>query len=398
MEPTFVPLLRSRSAARGLTTLVLTLASLAATPLRAATPDAAEVLEPAESLEGNYLSAYIAGAARDTTAATAFYREAVKADPRNQELMERAFVAFLADGAMPKAFRTAERLVAAEPANGLAQFALGVRSLKARQFQAARTSLTKGGRGRQADLTATLLTAWAYAGAGDGKKALETVDRLKGERAYAVFRDYHAGLIAETVGNQAEAEKRLKSAYEAERNTLRIVDAYARLQSRRGQKEAALQTYAAFEAVLPRHPIVRDAVEQLKSGRTLPPLVATAQEGAAEVLCGLGAAGNTQGDELPAIVYLRLALYLNPEHPLALVTLADVFERLKQLDRANEIFTRIPEQSPVRPTAEIQIGLNLEQMGKGEEAVAQLERLRQRRPDDIEELIALGNFQRSPKK
>ncbi len=42
------------------------------------------------------------------------------------------------------------------------------------------------------------------------------------------------------------------------------------------------------------------------------------------MLYGLGAAGGQQGDELPAIVYLRLALYLNPEHALALVTLADV--------------------------------------------------------------------------
>ena len=150
-----------------------------------------------------------------------------------------------------------------------------MKHLKAKQYATARTHLAKGGRGRAADLTATLIAAWAYAGSGDGKKALETVDRLKGERAYTVFRDYHAGLIAETVGNQAEAEKRLKTAYEAERNTLRIVDAYARLQSRRGQKEAALATYTGFEAVLPRHPIVRDAVEQLKSGRTLPPLVGT---------------------------------------------------------------------------------------------------------------------------
>ena len=44
--------------------------------------------EPAESLEGNFLSAYIAGAARDTAAAASFYREAVKADPRNAELVE----------------------------------------------------------------------------------------------------------------------------------------------------------------------------------------------------------------------------------------------------------------------------------------------------------------------
>ncbi|MFL5234721.1 MAG: tetratricopeptide repeat protein [Microvirga sp.] len=403
LEPNLVPLPNTRLFARFVPILLVSAACVAASPAAAARSlatraPAASGFEPADSLEGNYLAAYIAGALRDTAAAASYYRETLKADPRNPEVLERAFVSFLADGAMPDAFRLADRVVGRDNANGLAHLALGAKHLKAKQYATARAHLAKGGRGRAADLTATLIAAWAYAGAGDGKKALETVDKLKGERAYAVFRDYHAGLIAETVGNQAEAEKRLKSAYEAERNTLRIVDAYARLQSRRGQKEAALQTYAAFEAVLPRHPIVRDAVEQLKSGRTLPPLVATAQEGAAEVLYGLGAAGNTQGDELPAIVYLRLALYLNPEHPLALVTLADVFERLKQLDRANEIFTRIPEQSPVRPTAEIQIGLNLEQMGKGEEAVAQLERLKQRRPDDIEVLMALGNVQRSRKK
>src|SRR3954465_13379065 len=305
-EPTFVPDQIRTSLRRHAAALVLAVTAVVAgapaLPARDHPPrkPAPAAFQPADSLEGNYLAAYVAGAARDTAAAATFYREALKEDMRNPDLVERAFVSFLADGAMQEGFKSAERLSGKEATSSLAQLALGVRDLKARQYASARGFLMKGSKGRAADLTATLLTAWSYAGAGDGKKALETVDKLKGERAYAVFRDYHAGLIAETVGNQAEAEKRLKSAYEAERNTLRIVDAYARLQSRRGQKEAALQTYAAFEAVLPRHPIVRDAVEQLKSGRTLPPLVATAQEGAAEVLYGLGAAGNTQGDELPA--------------------------------------------------------------------------------------------------
>src|SRR4051794_36359996 len=398
MEPTFVPLLRSRSAARGLTTLVLTLASLAATPLRAATPDAAEVLEPAESLEGNYLSAYIAGAARDTTAATAFYREAVKADPRNQELMERAFVAFLADGAMPKAFRTAERLVAAEPANGLAQFALGVRSLKARQFQAARTSLTKGGRGRQADLTATLLTAWAYAGAGEGKKALETADRLKSERAFSGFQQYHAALIADLTGNTGEAERRFATAYENGRSTLQVVDAYGRFLSSHGNKEEAIKVYTEFDKSLPRHPVVLKALDDLRAGRTLKPTVASAQDGAAEVLYGLGVVGSSQGDELTAIIYLRLALHLDPNHPLALVTLGDVYERLKQYDRANDILARIPKDSPVRASADIAIGSNLELASKSDQAVQHLEKLMQERPDDIEVIMALGNVLRSRKR
>ena len=83
-----------------------------------------------------------------------------------------------------------------------------------------------------------------------------------------------------------------------------------------------------------------------KSGKPLPPLVTIAQDGAAELLYGLGVVGNTQGDELTAIIYLRLGLDLNPDHALALVTLGDVYERLKQYDRANEIFARVPKNSP----------------------------------------------------
>ena len=164
----------------------------------------APAFQPAESLEGNYLAAYIAGAARDTAAAATFYREALKEDPRNPELLERAFVSFLADGAMQEAFRVAERLMQRDQSNGLAHLALGVRELKVRQYAKAREHLTKGGPGRAADLTSTLLTAWALAGAGDGKRALEVADKLKGERTYNVFRDYHAGLIAALVGNTAE--------------------------------------------------------------------------------------------------------------------------------------------------------------------------------------------------
>ena len=121
----------------------------------------------------------------------------------------------------------------------------------------------------------------------------------------AVFRDYHAGLIAETVGNQAEAEKRLKAAYEAERNTLRIVDAYARLQARRGQQRGGAPDLRRVRGRAAAPPDRARRLEQLKRGKPLRPLVATAQEGAAEVLYGLGAAGNTQGrraagDRLPA--------------------------------------------------------------------------------------------------
>ena len=82
--------------------------------------------------------------------------------------------------------------------------ALGTRQLKAGQHAAARQSFGRSGKGAAADLTATLLTAWSYAGANDGKRALDTVNRLRGERYFNVFRDYHAGLIANLVGDMKQ--------------------------------------------------------------------------------------------------------------------------------------------------------------------------------------------------
>jgi tetratricopeptide (TPR) repeat protein len=393
---------RARHAAV-LRALCLAAATLVAGPAFAARTQApateSQAFQPADTLEGNYLAAYIAGASRDTAAAARYYREAVKGDPRNPELLERAFVSFLADGGTAEAGRAAERLLQRDAQSGLARLALGVRYLKARQYASARAQFGKGsGRNRAADLTATLLSAWSYAGAGEGKRGLEAVDGLRADRTFAVFRDYHAGLIADLVGDRAEAEKRLKTAYEAEKTTLRIVDAYARLESRAGRRDSALAVYRAFDAVAPRNAIVRAAIEQLAAGKTLPQLIASAQEGAAEVLYGLGAAGVQPGDELPSIIYLRLALQLNPEHGLALMTLAEIYERMRQTERSIEILSRVPETSPLRPSAEIQVGLSLEQLGRSEEASKRLEALLAKRPDDTDVLTALGNVQRARKK
>ncbi|KQP53442.1 MULTISPECIES: tetratricopeptide repeat protein [unclassified Methylobacterium] len=388
---------------RTLSALALCLAASVATSVTALAAQPRESApvteyEPAESLEGNFLSAYIAGASKDTSAAASFYREAVKADPRNAELLERAFVSLLADGALPDAFRAAERLTARDGSNGLAQLSLGVRQIKAGQFAQARQNFARSGRGAAADLTSTLLTAWAYAGANDGKRALEVVNKLKGERSYNTFRDFHAGLIANLVGDQAEAERRLKAAYDADPNTLRIVDAYARFEAQAGRTDLAIQAYTTFDQLLPRHPIVRDALDKLKAGKPLTRLVNTAQEGAGEVLYGLGSAGSTQGDELPAVVYLRLALYLAPEHALARLTLADTLDRMKQTERANDAYAQMPATSPLKLNADIQIGLNLEQLGKGEEAIQLLDAAMKEHPDSIDVVTALGNVQRSRKK
>ena len=105
-------------------------------------------------------------------------------------------------------------------------------------------------------MTTTLLTAWSYAGAGDQRHALDTLDHIH-EPSLAVFRDYHAGLIADLLGNGFEAQRRLKAAYEADKNTLRLVDVYARfLVAPRPDPTRRRQVFADFSKLIPNHPLI----------------------------------------------------------------------------------------------------------------------------------------------
>ena len=91
---------------------------------RRATPDAPPV-EIGRSQSGNYLAALVAGADRDTAAAAVYSREALRGDPRNADLTERAFAAALAAGDVADGFPLADRLIARDPFNSLARLALG---------------------------------------------------------------------------------------------------------------------------------------------------------------------------------------------------------------------------------------------------------------------------------
>ena len=380
--------------------LVASLSVCAGAPIAAAqareSRASQQAIEVSASPAGNYLAALVAGASRDTMAASAYFREALRADPRNVVLIERAFVASLANGDMGQAFDLADRLVRQDAKNGLAHLALGVRAIRARNFAQARNHLAKGGNTRRGDITAILLTAWSWAGSGEFNKALEATDRLT-DRPFALFRDYHAALILEAAKRPQEAARRMRAAYEAERATLRLVDAFARMEARQGRREEALRAYRAFEEALPRHPVVVEAMRRIEAGEQLEPLVRSPIAGAGEVLYGLGAAGVRQGDELAAIIYLRLALHLAPDHALAAISLGDLYERIKQGERAIEVYESVPEASPLRASADLQIGLVLETLERKEEAQQHLEAIIKRAPGDPEPLLALANLQRSRK-
>jgi tetratricopeptide (TPR) repeat protein len=184
-----------------------------------------------------------------------------------------------------------------------------------------------------------------------------------------------------------------------DQNSLRNVDAYARMLSRAGRQADAEKAYVDFSQALVRHPLVDSALAELKANGKLDPLVANAAAGASEALYGLGSAlSQEQGGEDLGMVYLQLSIYLNPEHPLAVVALANLFEATKKFEMAIETYDRVPESSPLKRKSMIQRALNLEILEKKDEARESLKTLAEIKPDDIEGMFAYGNVLRVGKR
>jgi len=351
------------------------------------------------SMSGSYLAARHAGTQRDAGAAAAYYRAALRNDPKNNELLQRAFLSVLAEGDVEEATRLAEQVVAIDRNDRIARLVIGVKALKQKKYQVAKQNLAQSVRGPITDLAATLLAAWASQGAGESKAAVEAIDKLQGADWYALFKDLHAGLILDLSGanTKKEAGKRFDRAHKLDSTALRIVESYGSWLSRNGSKDEALKVYKAFDAQLPRHPLIVEAMDALNKGKSLPPLVDSAQAGAAEVLYGLGAALGRRGGEDLGLVYLQLALYLAPNQPLALLSLADLYEQVKNPQAAIKMYERVPMNSPLRRNAEIQLATNLDTLERTDEAKQRLNKLIADHADDQEAIMALGNILRARK-
>ena len=370
-------------------------AVLAILPPAIAAPTEQELLH--DNPAGNYLAARHAGTERDSAAAAAYYLNVLKDDPKNPDLLSRAFLSVLTGGDIDQAGKLADRLLQVDHTDRIARLVVGVRALKQKDYSTARQNFAQSVRGPVTDLTATLLSAWALAGSGDTRVSIDTMDKLSGPDWYSIFKDMHAGLILELANNKKEAGKRYERAYKVDPTAVRMVEAYGRYLARNGNKADALKVYEDFNKVLPDHPLIVQEMKAVNDGDKLPLLVDSPQAGAAEALYGLGASIGRRGGEDLALIYLQLALYLEPSHVMALLSLADLYESLKKPDLAIKVYERVPPSSPLSRNAEIQLAGDLDQLDRSDEAKKKLEHVIADHPKDTEAILALGNIQRGRK-
>jgi tetratricopeptide (TPR) repeat protein len=360
---------------------------------------AQEAAKPIEitSFSGAYLAARVAEGDNDLDSAITYYKQALAFAPDDTQLQQSLMLTLIAQGRFDESLPYADKLREVPDIERFSRLALAVDTFRKKDYQKAEYWLKLSLQADLDRLISGVMTGWARLGAGQADDAVNYVGKLKGPEWFDLFKSYHRALIADAAGLKDKAAEAYKATFEntaaggaAPETWLRSAEAYARLLAREGKKDEALAVLDKSEDFVTGRAEIEALRESIEKGAEIAPMVVTPADGASEILTNLATALNRGGGEPFVRLYLEYALALKPDSDIALVQLAGVAEQMKDGERAIAYYKRISDASPYKQIAELQLGLNLADLGRNDEAIEHLKALVESKPDEMRGYLALG--------
>jgi tetratricopeptide (TPR) repeat protein len=337
---------------------------------------------------GNFLVGRFAGGEQDTRMAADSLLSALRADPDQLELVQRAFIASLLDG-RADALRLARRL----PDNASAQLVLfGAEVVAGRWDRAEARARALNRQGPVAALQPVLL-AWSQAGRGQTDLAIATLRPLAEQGRFRALNALHAALIADLANRPREAERFVRLALTDQPDpTLRLAMLSAGILNRAARPAEAARLLEQLS--LSNDELALAVLEPARQMVLTQRAIQGPADGIAEAYVALGSAMRGQGLEEMAMLMARLALRLRPNFGPALLLLADTLAEAERLDAARETLAQISEGDPLFGPARLRQAGLLDRLGRGDEAEALLRRQAEALPNLPQPLTRLGDLQR----
>ncbi len=350
----------------------------------------------ASSLAGAVLSAQVAESDNDFDAAIAYYQQALGFDPGNADYQQKLMMALLINGDFEAALPYAERLKAVPEVERVSRVALAINAIGKEDWIQAEALLKLSLQSDLDRLVTGLMSAWVKKGDQDVEGALQAIRELRGPDWFDLFKRVHKALILDSAGRVEEARTAYQEALDspdagaAPEAWLRSIEAFAGFEVRNGKKQEALAILDQGDDFAPERPSLKALRKEIEANAILRMMVSGPKEGAAEVLFGIGTAIRREGSEAFSKLYLQLALAARPNADVTLIQLAGLAEDMDQQAQAIDLYRIVPPNSPFKRAAELQLGLNLADLDKYDEAVRHLTLLLQADPADTRAYLALG--------
>ena len=318
------------------------------------------------------------------------------ADKENSsvDILKQTYVSLALAGRVDEAVKYAEKAKSLGGDDIVTEIVIISEAAKKGDFAKVRNILDNS---RQAKYNAglvNLLKAWAFAGETQYDKALQTLEKVKEDKAFAGPYAFHKALIQDLAGKNKEAADSYLAVLgkHGETASIRSLQASISFFRRNGRPDKARELLNIYN----RNPahfanVGKDLFWTQKEEAT----VKNAAAGMAESILGIATNYTAGSDAAVGVLFLRIALYLDDNLLPAKVLLAEVLERLNLYDEAIKVYASLPKGGNLYASSQIQMIKLLIEQKRFEQAKEALDTVKQQYGDDVSLLIVQGDIDRA---
>ncbi len=345
---------------------------------------------------GDYLAGLVANSRRDLSVAADLMLRALEQDPDDTDLHRLTFLLTAADGRHAEAARLARMVLKSRPDDIAAILVLSIDSIERGDLAAATdllASLPDRGLGK---IGTPLINGWVKFEQGQLDQGLALIATVGEINGFGVMATLHTALVRDLADHPAEAEAAYRSALDqTTQPSLRLVWLFGNFLERNGRPDQAIELYREFQDQNRALDVLDQAVVRSRSGIVPPRETADFKAGIAEVLFSLATLFNQERAEEMALIQAHMALRLRPRFEMVRILLGEILESQDRGDEAITVYREIDPASPLAWSARLRAAEQLDQMGRTDEAIAELDVLAEVQSENFEPHFRKGNLLRA---
>lgn len=350
-----------------------------------------------ETAYGTYLAARVAHLRQDLNTAADYYIKSIKLGADNPEIISRTYVLLTSEGRIDEAADYAKKAREQGDNGNFIHFVVMTDELNKGNYDKALESLENIKDKAYQESILPLFESWIYAGSGKPEEALAAMDKLKKDKSLVSLYYMHSGMLNDYLGNQEDAAKAFDTVVNNENLELsyRSLQIISNFYIRNGRKSEAAELVKKYYDKNFQARMLFELYQNIQNAdlKATAKMIDTPQKGEAEALFNIGTIFRGYQSDISQI-FTALALYLNPQHDVALISMADLLENSQRYDEAIAKYNQISPQSPVYFMAQLKVASIYMVKKDNQKALKKLENLLEQYPDDYQILFNLGEVNR----
>lgn len=350
-----------------------------------------------DTVYGTYLAARVAHLRQDLGTAADYYVKSVNLGADTPEIIGTTYVLLTSEGRVDEAAKYAKTAYKKGDKSNFIHFVVMTDEMKKNNYDEALKSLHQIQDKVYKASVLPLFESWIYAGQDNPEKALKSLEMLKKDKSLVSLYYMHSGMLNDFFGNTKSAQKAFDTVVNNENLELsyRSLQIISNFYIRNGQKMQAAELVKKYYDKNNQPRMLKDLYDNIlrADAKTEQKLIDSAQKGEAEALFNIGTIFRGYQSDISQI-FTALALYLNPQHDVALISMADLLENNLRYEDAIAEYGKISSQSPIYFMAQLKIASIYMVERRNTLAVKKLEKMLEQYPNDYQILFNLGEINR----